>query len=141
MKKRTLILVAVSCLALTMFSHVQAQTSGSLVADANPGWAAISANIVKAAEKMPEEDYSFRPATTVRSYGQLIGHIIDAHYLFCGPLSAESKTPPDAEKKLTSKVDLVKTLKESVGYCNAALEGLTGPQAANTGNVLERGKA
>src|SRR5262245_66509362 len=63
MKKRTLIFVAVCCLALTIFSKVQAQTSGSLVADAKPGWAAISSNIVKAAEKMPEEDYSFRPAT------------------------------------------------------------------------------
>ena len=141
MKKRTLILVAVSCQALTMFSRVQAQTSGSLVADAKPGWAAISANIVKAAEKMPEEEYSFRPATTVRSYGQLIGHIIDAHYLFCGPLSAENKTPPDAEKKLTSKADLVKTLKESVGYCNAAIERLTDAQAAETVKLFGRDKA
>jgi hypothetical protein len=59
MKIRTLIFVAVSCMALTMFAHVQAQTSGSLVADAKPAWAAISANIVKAAEKMPEEEYSW----------------------------------------------------------------------------------
>jgi uncharacterized damage-inducible protein DinB len=141
MKKRTLIFVTVCCLAPTMFSRVQAQTSGSLVADAKPGWAAISSNIVKAAEKMPEEEYSFRPATTVRSYGQLIGHIIDAHYLFCGPLSAESKTPPDAEKKLTSKADLVKTLKESVGYCNAAIERLTDAQAAETVKFFGRDKA
>jgi len=141
MKKRTLILVAVSCLASMMFSYVQAQTSGSLVADAKPGWAAISGNIVKAAEKMPEEEYSFRPAPTVRSYGQLIGHIIDAHYLFCGPLSAESKSPPDAEKKLTSKADLVKTLKESVGYCNAAIERLTDAQAAETVKFFGRDKA
>jgi len=124
-----------------MFSYVQAQTSGSLVADAKPGWAAISGNIVKAAEKMPEEEYSFRPAPTVRSYGQLIGHIIDAHYLFCGPLSAESKSPPDAEKKLTSKADLVKTLKESVGYCNAAIERLTDAQAAETVKFFGRDKA
>src|SRR5262245_8518038 len=141
MKKRILIFAAVCCLALTMCSNVQAQTSGSLVADAKPGWPGIGANIVKAVAKMPEEDYSSRPATTVRAYGQLIGHIIDAHYLFCGPLSAESKTPPHAEKKLTSKADLVKTLKESVGYCNAAIERLTDAQAAETVKFFGRDKA
>lgn len=141
MKNRSLIFVAVSCLAITMLSPVQAQTSSSLVAEAKPGWAYVSGNIVKAAEKMPEEDYSFRPATTVRSYGQLIGHVIDAHYMFCGPLSAESKAPPDAEKKLTSKADLVKSLKESVGYCNAAIERLTDAQAAEPVKFFGRDQA
>jgi len=31
-------------------------------------------NVVRAAEKMPEENYSFKPTPDVRSFGQLVGH-------------------------------------------------------------------
>src|SRR5215470_18395909 len=37
----------------------------------------------RSAEKMPEESYSFKPADTVRSYGQIVGHLADAQYAFC----------------------------------------------------------
>jgi len=34
--------------------------------------------LARSAEKMPEENYSFKPVDTVRSYGQIIGHLADA---------------------------------------------------------------
>src|SRR5271165_3357976 len=39
--------------------------------------------LLRSAEKMPEENYSFKPIDTVRSYGQIVGHVADAQYLFC----------------------------------------------------------
>jgi len=30
--------------------------------------------VIRAAEKVPEADYSFKPTPEVRSFGQLIGH-------------------------------------------------------------------
>ena len=122
MKKRTLIFVAVSCLAPAMFSHVQAQTSGSLVADAKPGWAAISANIVKAAEKMPEEHWSYKPAPEVRSFGAIVAHVADGNYLICGAANGE-KRELTVEKTKSSKADIIAALKESMAYCDAAYDG------------------
>src|SRR5262249_61273843 len=61
--------------------------------------------------------------------------------LFSVPRIAERKAPRDAEKNLTFKADLVKTLKESVGYCNAAIERLTDAQAAETVKFFGRDKA
>ena len=47
----------------------------------------ISGAVVKAAEKMPEENYSFKPTPEVRSFGQLVGHVADANYMFCSQAS------------------------------------------------------
>ena len=44
-------------------------------AEAEQSYAMIRNNITKAAEKMPEENYSFRPSPDVRNFGQLISHI------------------------------------------------------------------
>src|SRR6185503_20372442 len=43
----------------------------------------VSSAVVGAAQKMPEENYSFRPTPEVRSFGQLVGHLADANYMFC----------------------------------------------------------
>ena len=43
----------------------------------------IKTNLVRSAEKMPEESYNFRPTDAVRSYSQIIGHLADAQYGFC----------------------------------------------------------
>jgi len=32
---------------------------------------------------MPEENYSFKPTPEVRTFGQLVGHVADASYMFC----------------------------------------------------------
>lgn len=122
-----------SCLVfLIAGSGLVRAESGSLSAGAKSAWKSVSDNVVRSAEKMPEENYSFRPTESVRSFGQLIGHLTDADYLFCAAIRPDKKTPPGAEKKLTSKADLVQALKDSVAYCDAAFEQLTDSQAAQT---------
>ena len=86
--------------------------------------------VVKAAEQMPEENYSFKPTPEVRSFGQLIGHIADAQFSFCGAVAQDGTKPPGAEKTKTSKADLVQALKDSVAYCDKAYDGLTDAKAA-----------
>ena len=33
-------------------------------------------NLTRAAEKMPEENYAFKPTPEIRSFGQLVGHCL-----------------------------------------------------------------
>lgn len=87
-------------------------------------------NLVKAAEKMPEEHYSFRPTPEVRTFGQLVGHVADAQYLFCGAVKGGEVPKPGVEKSKTSKADLVAALKEAMAYCDATYSGLTDADAA-----------
>src|SRR5208283_1804409 len=34
--------------------------------------------LLRSAEKMPEENFNFKPTDAVRSYGQILGHVADA---------------------------------------------------------------
>jgi uncharacterized damage-inducible protein DinB len=85
----------------------------------------ISNAVVGAAEKMPEENYSFKPTPDVRSFGQLVGHVADANYMFCSLATGEANPSNGIEKTKTSKADLVAALKDAVAYCNKAYEGMT----------------
>lgn len=86
--------------------------------------------LVRSAEKMPEEHYGFKPAETVRSYGQLVGHIADAQYRFCAKALGEKGPASSIEKTKTSKADLIAALKESCTYCDRAYNSLTDATAA-----------
>jgi DinB superfamily len=41
--------------------------------------AQVTTWIERAAEKMPEEEYAFKPDPGSRSFGQILGHIADAY--------------------------------------------------------------
>src|SRR5579863_10309222 len=86
----------------------------------------VSEAVVGAAVKMPEENYSFRPTPEVRSFGQLVGHVADANYMFCSQSAGEANPSKGSiEKTKTSKADLVAALKDAVAYCNKAFDGMT----------------
>jgi len=81
--------------------------------------------LLRSAEKMPEENYSFKPVDTVRSYGQIIGHLADAQYLFCSIASGEKNPDLKIEKTKSSKADLIAALKESFAYCDKVYDSMT----------------
>ncbi len=88
------------------------------------------ANILKSAEEMPEDGYSFKPTASVRSFGQIVAHVADGQYEFCGPLNADGVKDPEVEKTKTSKADIIAALKESFTYCDKAYDKLTDASAA-----------
>ena len=60
--------------------------------------------IIRAAEKMPEGDYAFKPTDQVRSFGQVVGHVADAQYMFCSAVAGEkSPATGSVEKTKTAK--------------------------------------
>lgn len=85
----------------------------------------VSGAVIAAAQKMPEENYSFKPTPEVRSFGQIIGHVADAQYMFCSLASGEPNPAKGIEKTKTSKADLVAALKDAVAYCNKTYDGMT----------------
>ena len=115
-----------------------APAADPLVAEARGGWDMVKNNVVRAAEKMPEENYAFKPVPEVRSFGQLIGHIADAQYMMCSAAKGEKRDPAGVEKTKTTKADLVAALKESVSYCDAVYSGLSDAQAAGTIKMFGR---
>jgi uncharacterized damage-inducible protein DinB len=101
-------------------------------------YASVKNNILKSAEEMPEENYSFKPTPDVRSFGQIIGHVADSQYEFCGPVNADGAKSGDFEKTKTSKADLIQALKDSFAYCDKAYDNMTDAKAAEMAGLFGR---
>ena len=84
-------------------------------------WEQYASYNLRSAEQVAEADYAYKPVSTVRSFGQLIGHIAGAQYMFCAMALGE-KIPDEGavEESAKSKAELVAALKASTEYCNRA---------------------
>jgi uncharacterized damage-inducible protein DinB len=86
-------------------------------------------NLVETAEAMPEEHYTFRLTPEQRPFGEWIAHTAISNYGFCSGIRGES--PPDTKhlRGLSGKAAIVKAIRESFEYCDAALKGMTDQKA------------
>lgn len=85
----------------------------------------ISTILLHSAEKVPEENYSFKPTEAVRSFGQIVGHVADAQYMFCSIVLGEKNPALKIEETKTSKADLIAALKAASAYCDKAYGSVT----------------
>ena len=92
-------------------------------------YGAVQKILLRTAENMPEENYAFKPVDTVRTFGQIVGHVADAQYTFCSSAIGEKNPAPQIEKTKTSKADLIAALNEAFKYCDKAYAGMTNETA------------
>ena len=91
-------------------------------------FASVSNNLIHSAEDMPEENFSMKLGTTpeVRTYGSLLGHVINANFVYCSRAKGEAN--PNAinyETTPQTKADLVKAMHAAMDYCGPAYDALT----------------
>jgi uncharacterized damage-inducible protein DinB len=117
-------------------SGAWAQTGASNTSPANPlvqssrvFYANAKQDILRSAEKVPEEKYAFKPADTVRTYGQVLAHVADGQYEFCGA-AAGNHDEKGIEQSAKTKADIVAALKAAFAYCDAIWAGMTDAKAA-----------
>ena len=118
------ILAVVSCLlfsAASSFAQTAPDKTPDMTTEVRNGFNEVNDWVMKAADMVPADKYSYRPVDTVRTFGQLIAHITDSYNYFCahGVGNKVEWTTP-VEKGATDKNTLLPKLKEAVGKCNAA---------------------
>jgi hypothetical protein len=89
------------------------------------GYAGLKADLIAAAEHMPEADYGFKPSSMpeVRTFGETIAHVASAQARLCARLGGmPDETPTIAP---TSKAGLLKVLAGSFASCDAAVASLS----------------
>lgn len=99
--------------------------SPSLAGVARSMHATIRRNLADAAALVPADEYSFRPTPEVRSFAQLVGHIVNANFFFCSQAAGERYTGTINHETLTDKAALVKALNESLALCDRVYLGTT----------------
>jgi uncharacterized damage-inducible protein DinB len=96
--------------------------------------------VLRSAEKMPADKYTFRPTPEVRTFAQQIAHIADDQYNLCAP--ARGDTRPAAyqaiERSTSTKPALIDALTKAFAYCDAAYDALTDASGAEPASNTDR---
>jgi uncharacterized damage-inducible protein DinB len=112
-----------SIVAFLACGGLQAQDAKALVTQAKNAYTQVKNNLTKAADKMSEENYGFKPVPEIRTFGALMGHIADFQMRTCATANGHQAEAPAGSK--TAKADLVAALKTSFDECDAAFDKLT----------------
>jgi uncharacterized damage-inducible protein DinB len=128
-------LAVVSALAIAQ-TPAAAPTPNPISTSNSKMYTMLSGVVIAAAEKMPAENYAFKPTPEVRTFGQLVGHLADSQYYFCALASDDTKPASDVEKTKTSKEDLLAALKQAVAYCSKTYAGMTDSKGGETVKLM-----
>jgi len=123
-------------LAASLAGGLHAQNTNPLIAEARGSYNAVKNFLMKAADKMPEEAYSFKPTPELQTFGQRVAHVA-GQLGTCTSLTGERKQS-DANTK-TAKADLAAALKASFDACDAAWDSMNDKTAVEM--VAGRGGA
>jgi len=117
--------VAAVVMALSFTISAEAQSNNPLTAGTKHLFDLVKRYVSVAADKMPEEYYSFRAVPEERDFGQFIGHIADANFFLCSVAAGEKPPAGGFENGRTSKADLTKALSDSYTYCDSVFAKMT----------------
>jgi DinB superfamily len=133
---RTIYAAALLTLALPLVANTQAP--GGQAAPSGPAaetlasYSRLKPNILKAADKMPEDAYQFKPTPEERPFARVLNHVTEAQLQTCSALNGgtfdKTKVPADT----ASKADIIAGLKLSFDECDKAYGALT------DANILEQ---
>ncbi len=136
-------------MALSMMSCSMAMAQGGPAAGGSPpagpaaevqrSYAALKANILKAADKMPAESYSYKPTPEIRTFARVVNHITEAQSHACAAANGTSfSTIPPAPAETADKASIVGALQGAFAACDKAYGALTD---ANIGEIVAAGPA
>ena len=121
MNLKTVAILAIVLLSPFSIRAQQQPDTKETAAMLGKSFAELSAWILKAAEMVPADKYTYKPAPTVRTFGELLGHIADGSNYFCGRAAGKKLQWSDAHAQgKTDKATIVPTLRTALDACSAA---------------------
>jgi uncharacterized damage-inducible protein DinB len=120
-----LVTVPLSAAGQTTDAGFNEALSGSMASVVKAMHATIRQNLAEAAASMPAEEYAFKATPQVRSFGEFIGHVVNANFFFCAQATGEP--PPNKEnfERVADKAALVKGINDALKYCDDVYNGTT----------------
>jgi uncharacterized damage-inducible protein DinB len=116
-----LLLSAVPAFAQTPQGAPAAQKV-TLVGAVQAQFEAVKGLLLRTAEMAPDSVYSFRPTPEVRTFGELLAHIADAHHMVCITAVGGEAQPPGIERSARTKPEIIAALAASYEPCDRAFQ-------------------
>jgi DinB superfamily len=123
-------LVIASLLSAASIGIVSAQTAPSVSAEIKQAYSRVKDNILKSADKVPDDAYSFKPTPELRTFAAVVNHVADSQMRTCAAVIGDQKEASTAAR--TSKADVVAALQASFTECDKAFDSLTDSNASET---------
>jgi uncharacterized damage-inducible protein DinB len=126
--------VIAGCIVMALFGvalivDARAQSANPMMDAVKAQWTPIKGFLVRTAAKVPDEVWSYKPTPEVRTFAQIMGHIVDAQYGFCATAAGE-KVPQVNAEKMTTKAELSKALADSTEFCDTVIAGMDDKKGA-----------
>jgi hypothetical protein len=112
---------------------LQAQDANPISANLKGSWTNIRDLLTKMADKMPEENYRFKPTPEIQDFGQRMAHVITFNMRACAQLKGEQKNV--TLSATSSKAEIVAAMKEANDECDAVFNSLTDADVLTTVNA------
>jgi DinB superfamily len=90
--------------------------SPSLATTAKAMHATIRRDVADAADAMPADDFGFKPTPEVRSFAQLVGHVINANFFLCSQANRAAMPTTTNFERVADKAALLKGLNDALAY-------------------------
>lgn len=117
------LLAGVVAAMILISPQLNAQSANPMMDAVKAQWTPIKGFLTRTAAKVPDSVWSYKPTPEVRTFAQIMGHIVNAQYLFCSTAAGE-KPPQVDHEKLTTKAELSKALEGSTEFCDKAIAGM-----------------
>ncbi len=121
-----------ACAVAVFAGALHAQTANPLSTELLQMYTTVKTNLLKMAQKMPDQAYAYQPVPEVETFARRVAHIAGANFRTCAGLQGETKTL-DVRSK-TAKAELVAALQESFAYCDGVFNALTDATAVEMVN-------
>jgi hypothetical protein len=119
------VILSTSCLAIGQGQQPSPQTV-SLSVGLQRSYDSVKTDLTRAADKMHEADFSYRPTPEIRPFGQLFTHVASSQFAACAWIKGESNPRQESDfEKMTTKADILRVLAESFTYCDSVFSAIT----------------
>ena len=113
-------------LLLGFTGSVGAQDSSMVFTEAAKGqFEQIYSLVLRAAERIDERLYEYRPKPEVRTVAGVIGHIADGNILLCTAAAGDKPQITRTHEKKSRKTEVIAALRESKDFCDRVLATMT----------------
>jgi hypothetical protein len=85
----------------------------------------LKPNVLKAAAKMPEADFQFKPTADIRTFARIVNHVTEAQFHVCSALNGETFDPKSVPSDTADKATVIAGLAASFAACDKAYGALT----------------
>ena len=122
---RNIVVTIATVAVLVIMGASRPAAQASVVRDeVRKDWVATKDLMMKIANEMPEDKFTYKSTPPQRSYGEHIMHVATVNVNFLGLLGGTAKAPA-INAKATSKAEILKAMSDSFDYGTALIDEQT----------------